>query len=372
MSEGAQVSFEAARRAYEKWKVGKCSYECGICGAILSHSLKFYRHLAEKHPDAGGPTGYSRSYGSALVSSKQMKCKMCRESILYDYGEMKAHFKSRKHRHADLRRPSSVVELPQYFVLYEYKLYHLRSKNLPQQEQEGQKGPGDQEPKETKAPEDVDGNNSKAACEGVREEDVYHLRFKDVRKLKFENKKNTKVKSDAANRIFTNQLHPDCCYLHCPICALSSPVFQTWKALLVHIKKTHSEEEMAPFEIVAGERRELDKEKFLLDPLFYYRCLECDKELCADRRVVGQHVLLMHGIFLREYIARHKPSFRYKQRQTSFTYQVENCCQFKCPRCPVEVDCLDKLSVHLVKQHKLRYYYYVFLCLFRTSSTNAL
>ncbi len=121
MSRDREDAEAAARSAYDEWKVGRCSYECAICGEMFPHSVKFYRHLSLEHPTVGGCRRYSLAHGCPRTRSHQIKCLACGEMVLYDYGELKVHFRAVPHTdpHLDMLGMPP-MDVPQYFLLYVY------------------------------------------------------------------------------------------------------------------------------------------------------------------------------------------------------------------------------------------------------------
>ncbi len=258
-----------ARRAYEKWKKGRCSYRCAVCGETLPHSLKFYRHLAEAHWSIGGHKEYFAMYGSARRKTDRIRCLSCGETVLYDYGELKAHFRLVPHTDPhliDLGIP--VMDLPQYFLLHVYG------------QEPGEHGCGASQEEAVAAAAAATPDVSSATVAAVG------------------NYVDAGSSSGGGGR---DDVIGNFCQFLCPICNRAT---FSWSTMVVHMRKhPASAREGLGVKRFRGQLK-YDKTKFLVEPGRRHRCRKCGDLLLLDRWIVTNHVR-GHRLALDSYAERY-------------------------------------------------------------------
>ena len=74
------------------WQIGGCEYYCALCDGIFPHSLVFWGHVSSSHQMTAAD--YKKTVSTEYCIKKfYMVCKICRATILFDFGRMWIHFR---------------------------------------------------------------------------------------------------------------------------------------------------------------------------------------------------------------------------------------------------------------------------------------
>ena len=74
---------------FSQWKYGKCIYKCEICDKTFGYSNVFWHHVDADHNLV--PKEYKTRHKNYLFHKEVIKCLLCDNEILHDFGKMKLH-----------------------------------------------------------------------------------------------------------------------------------------------------------------------------------------------------------------------------------------------------------------------------------------
>ncbi len=271
----------AARREYERWKVGSCRYTCPRCEQVLPHSLRLLRHLATAHqgeslsvPGAeGNPPRMSALVSACRTETTFLRCRSCPPAggdgawMLYDYGEIRAHFR-------DVAHADGVQDPAQYF------LRHVYGKAV----EEDEELLGNHEAKSVVPAEE--GPETESVARGGKElAETADGEESGVVRYSREGGEKRSEKLDSL------------CTFRCPKCY---KIHRNWGSMLRHMRLSHPDDaDSFKTSLVKGKYC-FDLKLFLVDQVIY-RCGICKKDLLCDREVVARHVWNRHQTRLSKY-----------------------------------------------------------------------
>jgi hypothetical protein len=78
---------------FDRWRYGRCYYKCAQCHREYCGSIIFWHHVKTEHNVS--VSDYKSTHPNPLVMCVWLRCSLCFERIMYDYGKMILHLNKR-------------------------------------------------------------------------------------------------------------------------------------------------------------------------------------------------------------------------------------------------------------------------------------